>query len=139
MSPLPQQDPWELAQRHADRGQWVDALRWLAEAEKKNKMRPEVYHLRGVIEFQQKEFDKALSSLRQAIYCDGNFVLAHFTLGELYEKQGNFKKAFYQWNQAQTILATLLPEQPIAFSGDLTVEILLGILQYRLESLPIKS
>ena len=139
VSPLPQQDPWELARKFADRGQWAEALRWLAEAEKQNKMRPEVYHLRGVIEMQQKEYDKALASYRQAIYCDSSFILAHFALGELYEKQGNFRKALYQWGQAQAILVNLPPEEPIAFSGDLTVEMLTGILQYRLDTLPIKS
>lgn len=129
-------DPLEQAQRAADREQWDEALRWLAEAEKKQMMRPEIHYLRGVVELHQKELDKALISLRRAIYCDNRFVLAHFVLGELYEKQGYYRKASYQWSQAQSILGSLPQEAPVAFSNDLTVEILSGLLQYRLNNLP---
>ena len=132
-------DPLEQARRAADAEQWAEALRLLAEAEKKQRLSPEVHYLRGVVELQQKEIDKGIASLRKAIYCDNTFAMAHFALGEVYEKQSNYRKASNEWSQAQNILAFLRPDEPVACGGDLTVEMLRGLVQFRLNNLPIKS
>ena len=131
-------DLLEQARQATSKGQWQEALRCLTRAEKKEKMHPAVHYLRGVIELEQEEIDNALASLRRAIYCDGNFVLAHFALGEVYEKQRHYKKAFYQWNHAQTILKQLPGEDPIEFSDGLTVEMMSRLLESRLDHLPVQ-
>lgn len=128
-------DPWTLAHYAANREDWKEALQWLSEAESENIMRPEVHYLRGIIELQQDEIEKSLASLRRAIYCKNDFVLAHFTIGEIFEKLGHLKKAANHWSQAQQILRNLPPDQPIEFSDKLTVEILNTVLEYRLENL----
>ncbi len=131
-------DPWTLAHHAANRENWAEALDWLSEAEKEHKMRPEVHYLRGIVELQQNEIEKSLASLRQAIYCKNDFVLAHFTIGEIFEKLGHLKKASNHWMQAHHVLSTLPPEQPIEFSDKLTVEMLNTVLEYRLENLFVK-
>jgi chemotaxis protein methyltransferase CheR len=134
----PKPDSWEQALRAANGEQWSEALRWLADAEKEIRLRPEIHYLRGVIELQRGDPDQALVSLRRAIYCDENFVLAHYALGELYQSQGNYRKASYQWNQALLSLETFQPNSLLPFSDDLTAEMLSGLLHYRLDNLPLR-
>ena len=133
---MPLQDPLERARLAANREQWAEALEWLVDAEKLHKLSPEVHYLRGVVELQQGDIDQAMCSLRKAIYCDSKFVLAYFALGEIYEKQAQYKKAHYHWRQAEALLAVRLPEEPVLFSEDLTVEMLKGLLHFRCEHLP---
>lgn len=139
LAPPSQVDPLEQARRAADAEQWAEALRWLSEAEMKHKLSPEVHYLRGVVEIQQQEIDKGIASLRRALYCDNTFAMAHFALGEVYEKQSNYRKASSEWSQAQIVLAYLRPEDPVACGGDLTVEMLRGLVQFRLDNLPNKG
>lgn len=134
--PAAEEDPWERALEAANKEDWSEALAWLTTAEKKRKLRPEVHYLRGVVELHQGQVKGALASLRQAIYCNQEFVLAHFVLGEIFEQQGQFRKAFGQWKQAYTLLERLPAEQPIAYSDDLTVEMLRAVLEFRLDNLP---
>jgi chemotaxis protein methyltransferase CheR len=134
----PQEDPFEAAQQAANREQWEEALVRLNEAEQKDKMCPQVHYLRGIVELQQGEIDKALKSLRQAIYCDSNFVLAYFLLGSIFEQEGQYKKALTQWSQALNLLRYLPPADMIPYSDGITVETLAAILEFRRGNLPIK-
>lgn len=136
---MPKANEWERAMHAANREQWDEALKLLEDAEKAQPLQAEVHYLRGVVELNLQEQDKALASLRRAIYCDANFVMAHYTLGELYQKQGNSRKASYQWNQARRALATFDPQARIAFSDDLTAAMLGELLQYRLANLSMKE
>jgi len=133
--PTDKLDPWTLAHYAANREDWEEALHWLNEAEQENVMRPEIHYLRGVIELQRDEIEKSLMSLRRAIYCKNDFVLAHFTVGEIFEKLGHLKKAASHWTHAHQILDCLSPDQFIEHSDKLTVEMLKTVLEYRLENL----
>ncbi len=132
-------DPWKSAYDAANKEDWSEALRWLEAAEVTHKLRPEVHYLRGIVELQQGDIEKALFSLRRAIYCKHEFVLAHFTIGEIFEKLGQVKKAANHWKQAQQILAGLPTDKLIESSDSLTVEMLTTVLEYRLENLTGKS
>ncbi|WP_162909721.1 CheR family methyltransferase [Aggregatilinea lenta] len=132
----PLQDPLARARTAANQEQWDEALSWLADAERLHRLNAEVHYLRGVVELHRGETDQAVVSMRKSIYCDSDFVLAHFALGEIFEKQAQYKKARYQWQRAESLLATQQPDEPIPFSEDLTVEMLRGLLKYRLERLP---
>lgn len=129
----------EQARHAADSEHWSEALRWLDEAERHDKFSPQVHYLRGVVEVQKKETEKGMASLRQAIYCDPAFVMAHIALGDIYEKDGQFKKAASEWNQARENLAFLRPVDLVPCGGDMTVEMLSGLLRFRLANLPTKS
>ncbi len=128
-------DPWTLAHYAANRENWEEALEWLREAENENIMRPEVHYLRGIVELHQNEIDKSVASMRRAIYCKNEFVLAHFTLGEIFEKLGHPKKTANHWSQARKFLSQMEPSHIIEYSDKLTVEMLDTVLEYRLSIL----
>jgi chemotaxis protein methyltransferase CheR len=131
-------DRIEQALQAANREEWAEALRWLADAEKNDRLSPKVYYLRGVIELNQAEYEKALASLRRAIYCDANFVMARYTLGDVYHRQGDYKKASTEWKLTQTIVRDLEPQSRLPFCEDLTAEMFLEVLKFRLDNLSPK-
>ena len=128
-------DSWDKAKEAADQENWNDALVWLARAEHEDKFQPQVYHLRAVIQLHLGDTEGALISLRQAIYCDPTFTLAHYTLGEVHEQQGDFKSAVRHWQIAQTTIRALDPKEQMPFAQELTVEMLQGLLAHGLNRL----
>jgi chemotaxis protein methyltransferase CheR len=124
------------ARTAAGREDWETVKRALLMAERQNAMNPQVHYLRGLMLMQQNELDHALRALRRAIYCDSSFVLAHYALGELYEKRGNSTEAMRCWMRSQRTIAELQPQDKVAPGEDLTVEMFRDLLNYRLGSLP---
>ncbi|MBA3868134.1 MAG: hypothetical protein H0X30_03185 [Anaerolineae bacterium] len=129
-------DAVEAARMAAGREDWETVRRSLMMAERHNPMNPQVHYLRGLMLMQQNELDDAFSALRRAIYCDSSFVLAHYALGELYEKRGNTAEAMRCWLRSQRSIAERQPEDQVAPNEELTVEMFRDLLSYRLGSLP---
>lgn len=132
-------DAWLQAKQAADTGNWRDALVYLAQAEEEDKFQPQVYHLRGLIQRHIGDTDGALASLRQAIYCDTSFALAHYELGEIYETTSKRRQAARCWRLAQEAIAGLKPDDPVPFADDMTVRMLQDLLAQRLSMLTKKS
>jgi chemotaxis protein methyltransferase CheR len=128
--------PWFLARDAADRAAWSEALMWLEQAEDKNKLDPQFHYLRSLIQQQTDDYEGALWSLRQAIYCDPTFVLAHYSLGDLYARRREYKVAARHWRRAKEVLSRMNPEYRLPLADDLTVDILTGLLNHRLKNLP---
>jgi chemotaxis protein methyltransferase CheR len=126
---------WTLAKEAADREKWDEALAWLAQMEEQHSFRPELHYLRGLVQMAAENADEALWSLRQAVYCEPMFALAHYSLGELYERQGEYRLAVRHWRQALEATAGLEPQHHLPFADDLTVEMLQGLLTYRFNAL----
>jgi chemotaxis protein methyltransferase CheR len=120
----------------ADQENWDEANRLLAFAERQNKFQPEVYYLRALVQMQTGDLEAAMVSLRRTIYCDSKFALAFYTLGEIYEKRKAFKDAARTWELARSAVADLNLQDPIRFSDDITVEMLLGLVTHRISLLP---
>jgi chemotaxis protein methyltransferase CheR len=99
-------------------------------------MNPQVHYLRGLMLMQQNELNAALSALRRAIYCDSSFVLAHYALGEIYEKRGDMNEAMRCWMRSQRSIAERQPQDQVAPGEELTIEMFRDLLSYRLGSLP---
>ena len=126
---------WSRAKEAADREKWDEALAVLTQVEHVSMFRPEFHYLRGLVQMAAENADKALWAWRQALYCDPMFALAHYSLGELYEQRGERKLAARCWRQAMAAIAKLEPTQRLLFSEDLTVEMLQGLLAYRVREL----
>ncbi len=127
-------DYWMQAKAAANVEQWEMALEWLAKADDDDMLQPHVHYLRGLIRMQMEDLAGAIVSLRQAIYCDPGFALAHYTLGDLHARRGADREALRHWRRAQKALDGLDPEMPIPYAeGDLTVEMLSSLLKYRIE------
>lgn len=129
----PEVDALRCAEQAAGREHWHEALDWLNRAERTSaRLRPELHYLRGMVAMHQQQGDLAIEALRRAITCDVTFVLAYFTLGEVYAQQGDDRRAAAHWQQAQQMLASQDPAAPVPAGGDLTVEMLMRLVQYRL-------
>jgi chemotaxis protein methyltransferase CheR len=126
---------WARAKEAADREKWDEALACLMQVESPHMFRPEFHYLHGLVQMAAENVDKALWAWRQALYCDPMFALAHYSLGELYEQRGEHKIAARYWNKAMTAIAGLEPEHRLLFSEDITVEMLQGLLTYRVGKL----
>jgi chemotaxis protein methyltransferase CheR len=122
----------EQAQLAANNQQWKDALKWLEVAEQADKLNPMVHYLRGVVYIQAEQPADALLALRQAVYCDANFALAHYLLGDVYQKDKQATNAKRHWRIARSILASLPTDKVLEHSDGLTVEMLQGLLDFRL-------
>lgn len=133
-SPTPPADALHEAWAASGREDWAAVERWLLFAERKTPMNPRVHYLRGLMLMNTANLDGALQSLRRAVYCDSTFVLAHYALGELYEKRGNVAEARRCWLRSQRGVA----DYPLhdELTEDLTVDMFLDLLQYRLSRLP---
>jgi chemotaxis protein methyltransferase CheR len=120
------------ARAAANNENWASAFQLLKEAEADDVLQPQIHYLRALIQMQQGDHAASMNSLRQAIYCDSSFALAHYMLGELHEKAGSINEARRHWRRAQQSLIGLDPQQPLIFADDLTAEMLNGLLNYQL-------
>ncbi len=130
---------WSQAKEAADREKWEDALTYLMQVDAPHRFRPEFHYLHGLVQLGAQNIDKALWAWRQALYCDPSFALAHYSLGELYALRGEQKIARRHWRQAMASLAGLEPQHRLLFSEDITVEMLQGLLSYRVSKLSDES
>jgi len=129
-------DMLTFAKQAADQERWDEALKWLAQVEDLDRLNPQLHYLRALVQLHQNQRDNALLSLRQAIYCDPNFALAHYTLAEMYQQRGELKDAARHLRLTQKAIASLPPNHRLSFSDDLTVEMLHELLTHRLRNLP---
>lgn len=120
------------AKAAANSENWDMAFQLLKAAEADDVLQPQIHYLRALIHMQQGEYTSSMHSLRQAIYCDSGFALAHYMLGELHDKLGASQEAKRHWRRAQQALAGLDPQQSLTFGDDLTAEMLSGLLNYQL-------
>jgi chemotaxis protein methyltransferase CheR len=128
------EEAWQRAKEAADLEQWENALGWLDTATQNDVLQPHIHYLRGLVQLQQGEGEDARWSLRQAVYCDPNFALAHFTLGEMYFREGQVKLALRHWRQAQVAIAGLEAQMPVPYGDDMNVEMLQSLLAQRLQA-----
>jgi chemotaxis protein methyltransferase CheR len=82
-----------MVQAQANRGEIDLALEWVEKAIVIDKLNAELYYLRANIFQEQGEIHKAVASLKQAIYLDQTFVMAHFALGTLTLQNGKHREA----------------------------------------------
>lgn len=124
---------WAQAQSAANAGDWDEAVELLSMLERRSIMRPQVHYLRALIQQHTEDWNGALASLRQAIYCDPNFVIAHYMLGDLHARRGALKDANRYWRQAQKLITDWAGDMPVI--DDLNVDMLRDLLAYRLSAI----
>lgn len=81
------------------------------------------------------DIDQSLRLLRKAIYCDFDFVLAHYFLGNLYFQKNTPKQAIRHWQLALKLVENMDANQILPYSDDLTVDILVKNVTARLSTL----
>ncbi len=128
----PETDFWMQAKQAADLGRRAEALQWLDKAERRDQLRPEVHYLRALVELDAGHDAQAIQLLRRAIYCDPNFVLAHYTLGDVYHRRAAPKEAARHWQLALDAVENRELQEIVPYSDDLTVEMLIQLMATRL-------
>lgn len=87
-----------------------------------DKLNPNLYYLLATVMQEQGNDDKAIISLKQALYIDPDFILAHFLFGTLSLKQGDQTQGKQSFKNAISSLSKLKPEDILPYSDGLTVE-----------------
>ena len=117
-----------LAKTCSNQGKFSKAIEWCEKEIAINKFNPGCYYLLALIFQEQGEIEEAISSLNRSIYLDPDYVLAHYTLGNIILRKRNFKKAEKHFDNALSILNTykeddIIPESDGVSAGRL-VEII---------------
>jgi chemotaxis protein methyltransferase CheR len=109
-----------LAKSCADRGLLAAADRWCEAAIAADKCNAGLRYLRATVLEQQGLFEPAVALLRQAIYLDRDFVLAHFALANLHRRQGRMQEALRHMANAAALLRTYAPGDALPESEGIT-------------------
>lgn len=111
-----------IVKSFANTGQPAKALEFLKELIQQNKLDPHLHFLQGSI-FQEIGQNKdAQQAFKKTLFLDPQFVLAYFSLGNLYLKEGNTKASTLYFRNALEILERLKPEDVLQGEGEMTAD-----------------
>lgn len=128
--------PSRMARSCANQGRLGEALEWCEKALTTDKMNPAHHYLLATILQEQGQHDIAIQSLMRALYLDHDFVLAHFTLGNLHQSQGRYRQAQRHFENVLLLLRRHPPGETLPEADGLTAGRLAEIATALLESLP---
>ena len=117
---------YHLAALYAGRREWADAERWVEVALERAPLLPEAHYLHALLLQEAGRQLAAIAALRRCIYADTNFVLAHFTLANLYAQQADTRRAAREWAVVLELLADRPQEEVLPGGDGLTVGRLRG-------------
>lgn len=114
-----------LARALANQGKLADALAWCDHWITADKLDARAYYLRTVILLELGDTVRAKEPLQRAVYLRPDFVLAHFSLGNLARGCGKLDEAKQHFTNALRLLRSyhpddLLPESDCLTAGRLT-------------------
>lgn len=117
-----------LARTLANQGKLTDALHWCEKALSIEKLHSGCHYLYASILEEQGRFDEAVMALNKARYLDPDFVLAHFSLGNLMQRLGRPEERKRYFRNTAELLSKYKPEEIIPESGGITAGRLAEIL-----------
>ena len=109
-----------MAQVQANCGKIDLALEWVEKAIAVDKLNAELYYLRATIYQEQGGGSKAMASLKQAIYLDQAFIMAHFALGMLTRQNGKPGAAGKHLENALSLLGACPDDDPVPGAEGMT-------------------
>ncbi len=109
-----------LARALGNRGQLAQALTWCDRWIAADKLDPAGHYLRAVVLLERGDHEQARTSLRRANYLDPDFVLAHFSLGNLAHRRGDNGEAGKHFANAKRLLQRYQPDDLLPESDGLT-------------------
>ena len=114
----------------ANQNQLTEALTACDKALVLLKLEPGLHLLRASILQEMNRGQEAIRSLKKAIYIDPDYIMGHFTLGNLYFHQGNLKNAERYFNNTLELLNFRsndeIPEESEGLSVKFIKEIILA-------------
>jgi chemotaxis protein methyltransferase CheR len=96
-----------LARASANQGRLTDASRWCEAAVAADKVDPGLRYLLASVLDEQGLAAPAVAALKQALYLDQDFILAHYALGNLYRRLAHPVLARRHFSHARQLLRQL--------------------------------
>jgi len=109
-----------LARAYANQGELAAALVWCDKAIAADKMSARAYYLRATILQEQGSLPEALFALKQTLYAEPQFVLGHFSLGNLALTQGKLRESEKHFENVLLLLAQYEPADIVPESEGLS-------------------
>jgi chemotaxis protein methyltransferase CheR len=122
----------------ANQGSLSEALSLCNEAIASEKLAPGLYFLRASILQELDKSSEAIASLKQAIYIDPDYIMGHFTLGNLFIRQGNPKNAKRYFNNVLDLLSRYANDDILPESEGLSVKYIREIILANMLTLQTK-
>jgi len=109
-----------MARSYANLGDLVPAKTWCERALDFEKLNPELYYLLSTIHQSADDIAAAIKSLKQAIYLDPEFIMAHFMMGMLMQQQNMPLESAKNMNSALSLLRLKNPDDEVPCSESMT-------------------
>jgi chemotaxis protein methyltransferase CheR len=122
----------------ADQGHLGEALSICNEAIRSYKLAPGLYFLRASILQELDKRSEAIVSLKQAIYIDPEYIMGHFTLGNLFIRQGNARNAKRYFKNVLDLLSRYANDDILPESEGLSVKYIREIIFANMETIRTK-
>jgi chemotaxis protein methyltransferase CheR len=119
-APLDPEEMLLLIRACANQGALDEAIAWCQRAIAADALSSRFYYLLATVLLEQGREDEAILALRQTLYLDDRFILAHFTLGNLSRRQKKPKDAQRHFHNALVLLQQYQPEEVLPESEGLT-------------------
>jgi len=122
-----------LARICADQGRLAEAQAWCDSIIAENRVDPTGYYLRALVLQERGLHIEAGDALRQTLYLDPDFIIAHFALGALARARGDATTAARHWRNTIRLLGRCAPETSVPESDGLSAARLLDIVERLME------
>lgn len=109
-----------MARAYANLGELDEAEHWCRTAIDCEKLNPEHYYQLAAIYQEGNRYPEAVKAVRQALYLDPKFIMAHFTLGMLMQQGDRIGESRKHLNNALTLLNTMGDDDPVPHSDGIT-------------------
>ena len=100
----------------ANRGKLGEALTASETAIAEDPTAPEFHYLRAIALLAQDRKEEAFEALRRVIYLDRSLAIAHFAMGSLLTRRGDYPKARRAFQRAYLLCATNDPDEILPLS-----------------------
>jgi chemotaxis protein methyltransferase CheR len=122
----------------ADQGRLEEALSICQQAITSDKLVPGLYFLRASILQELGKNSEAITSLKQAIYVDPDYIMGHFMLGNLFVRQKNYRSAKRFFNNVLGLLHKYENKDILPESEGLSAQYLREIIITNMDSIRTK-
>jgi chemotaxis protein methyltransferase CheR len=109
-----------ITRAYANQGNLTEAAEWCEKAIRGDKLNPASRFLLATILEEQGRHEDAVTSLRHTLYIEPDFVLAHFSLGNLMRRQGKSEEADKHLSNALAILRRHPADEVVPESDGIT-------------------
>ncbi|MBN1653196.1 MAG: hypothetical protein JXA30_05410 [Deltaproteobacteria bacterium] len=128
---------FEQTQGHIDRGEIERAYEILDRFIKSNPIDHRIYFLHAVVADQLGRSVAALQSLKQAIFLNNKFIIGHYYIATIREREGEYQKAKKHFRNVLRLLQGINESSQIEDAEGLTVRRLREITEARLKELSL--